>query len=113
MILYFTEAGRIKHRVLYCRKFIIIFGSSDLRVIEQLLALAAECPGGSWVFFGWVCAAQDSKLAPLSKKISPSIDTPFLKWANFLYPVLEFALKLIPVLEMGQFFILRSRKFVK
>ena len=34
MILYFREAGRIKQRVLCCRKFIIIFGSS---------ALAAEC----------------------------------------------------------------------
>ena len=43
MILYFTEAGRIKQRVLCCRKLIIIFGSSDLRVIEHLLALAAEC----------------------------------------------------------------------
>ena len=39
---------------------------------------------------------------PVLKKISHKIDTPFLKWANFLYPVLEFALKLIP----------RSRKFV-
>ena len=43
MILYFTEAGGIKQRVLCCRKFIIIFGSSYLRVIEQWLALAAEC----------------------------------------------------------------------
>ena len=41
MILYFTDAGRIKQRILCCRKFIIIFGSSDL-FIEQLLALA-EC----------------------------------------------------------------------
>ena len=24
--------------------------------------------GGTWVFFGWVCAAQDFKLAPRSKK---------------------------------------------
>ena len=24
--------------------------------------------GFTWVFFGWVCAAQDSKLAPCSKK---------------------------------------------
>ena len=23
--------------------------------------------GGTWVFFGWVCAAQDSNLAPRSK----------------------------------------------
>ena len=42
MILYNTEAGRIKQRILCCRKFIVIFGSSDL-FIEQLLALAAEC----------------------------------------------------------------------
>ena len=28
-------------------------------------------------FFGWVCAARDSKLAPRSKNISPKIDTPF------------------------------------
>ena len=37
------------------------------------------CPGGegTWVFFGWVCAARDSKLVPRSKKISPRIDTPF------------------------------------
>ena len=27
--------------------------------------------GGTWVFFGWVCAAQDSKLAPRSKKNFP------------------------------------------
>ena len=67
--------------------------------------------GGTWAFFGWVCAARDSKLPPRSKTISLTIDTPFLKWANFLYPILEFALKLIPhsILEMGQFFILRSR----
>ena len=26
---------------------------------------------GAWVFFGWVCAAQDSKLAPRSKKNFP------------------------------------------
>ena len=24
--------------------------------------------GGTWVFFEWVCAARDSKLAPRSKK---------------------------------------------
>ena len=33
--------------------------------------------GGTWVFFGWICAARDSKLAPLLKNISPKIDTPF------------------------------------
>ena len=33
--------------------------------------------GGTWVFFGWVFAARNSKLAPRSKKNSPKIDTPF------------------------------------
>ena len=33
--------------------------------------------GGTWVFFGWVCAVRDFKLAPRSKKLSPKIDTPF------------------------------------
>ena len=43
--------------------------------------------GGTWVFFGWVCAARDSILAPRSKKfplkliprsrIRPKTDTPF------------------------------------
>ena len=27
--------------------------------------------GGTWVFFGWVCAARDSRLAPRSKKKFP------------------------------------------
>ena len=27
--------------------------------------------GGTWVFFGWVCAARDSKLAPRSKNKFP------------------------------------------
>ena len=27
--------------------------------------------GGTWVFFGWVCAAPDSKLAPRSRKKFP------------------------------------------
>ena len=40
MIPYLTDAGRIKQRILCCRKFIIIFGSSDL-FMEQLLAVAA------------------------------------------------------------------------
>ena len=35
-------------------------------------AIASACPGrgggGTWVFFGLVCAARDSKLAPRSQK---------------------------------------------
>ena len=38
------------------------------------------------------------------EKSSPTIDTPFLKWANFLYPVLEFAVKLIPRSRNGPIF---------
>ena len=34
-------------------------------------------PGGTWVFCGWICAARDSKLAPLLKNISPKFDTLF------------------------------------
>ena len=34
-------------------------------------ALRAPGGGGTWVFFGWVCAARDSKLAPRSKKNFP------------------------------------------
>ena len=33
------------------------------------IAQATASPGGgTWVFFGWVCAARGSKLAPRSKK---------------------------------------------
>ena len=56
-----------------------------------------EARGGYLGIFRWVCAAGDSKLAPRSKKNSPKIDTPFKKWANFLYSVLEsFLLRLSP-----------------
>ena len=30
-----------------------------------------DARGGTWLFFGWVCAARDSKLAPRSKKNFP------------------------------------------
>ena len=30
-----------------------------------------EPGGGTWVFFGWVCAAWDSKMAPRSGKNFP------------------------------------------
>ena len=65
----------------------------NLRVTIALLfvsitaqVVTKDPPG---VFFGWVCAARDSKLAPRSIKNFPST------W--------------YPGLEMGQFFILRSR----
>ena len=49
--LLYRYAGRIKQRILCCRKFIIIFGSSDL-FIEQLLALA-ECRLLMFSFRAW------------------------------------------------------------
>ena len=52
MILYNTETGRIKQRILCCRKYIVIFGLSDL-FIEQLLALAAECRLLKFSFRAW------------------------------------------------------------
>ena len=72
-------------------------------------------PGGGALgyFLGRYVPPGTPNWHPVLKKNSPKIDTPFKKWAYFLYPVLEFALKLIPrSRKMGQFFILRSRKFV-
>ena len=43
-----------------------------------------------------------------TKKNSPKIDTPFKKWANVSYPVLKFALKLIPRSRNGPFSVLES-----
>ena len=39
-------------------------------ISERCLHKGVTLPpgGGTWVFFGWVCAARDSKLAPRSKK---------------------------------------------
>ena len=52
--------------------------------------------GGTWVFFGWVCAARNSKLAPRSKKNFP------LNW----YPVLEMGRKLTIFLLLPRPFLL-------
>ena len=85
--------------------------------LKRLLRRLTLYPGGVGLVIFWVGmrrqGLQIGTPGPLLKKISPKIDTPFKKWANFLYPVLEFVLKLIPrSRKMGQFFILRSRKFV-
>ena len=52
MILYFTEAGRIKQRILCCIKFIIIFGSNK-PFIEKSLALVAELRLLKFSFRAW------------------------------------------------------------
>ena len=59
------------------------------QLISILETLLVRVPGGTWVFFGCVCVARDSKLAPRSKK--------------------NFSWNWYPVLEMGQFFIPRYR----
>ena len=46
--------------------------SSAIFAGNRALGFLARGRGGStWVFFGWVCAARDSKLAPRSKKQFP------------------------------------------
>ena len=55
-------------------------------------------PGGEALgyFLGGYVPPRMPNWHPILKKMSAKIDTLFYKWANFLYPVLEFALKLIP-----------------
>ena len=48
----------------YCSK-------SDSKEEDRGSGTVAGGAGGPWVFLGWVCAAQDSKLAPRSKKNFP------------------------------------------
>ena len=57
----------------YNRKFTALASLSG----DEIAGGEVGARGGTWVFFGWVCAAQDYKLAPRSKKNSPKIDTPF------------------------------------
>ena len=45
--------------------------SVDLRIDIVKYEEGHLNPGGTWVFFGWVCATRDSKLATRSKKIPP------------------------------------------
>ena len=60
-------------------------GSFSLASLPKFVLPLVPGGGGTCVFLGWVCAARDSKWHPVLKKFP-------LK----LYPVLEFALKLIP-----------------
>ena len=47
-----------------------------LRLGLHVMSLARGGGGGTWVFFGWVCTARNSKFAPRSR-IRPKTDTPF------------------------------------
>ena len=62
----------------YCTVFALIYfefeGTSQALAPKGLHVALAVTPGGgggTWVFFGWVCAARDSKLAPRSRKNFP------------------------------------------
>ena len=66
-----------------------------------------QCPGGEGAlgfFLGGHVPPGTPNWHPVPKTNSPKIDTPFKKWANFVYPVLEFALKLIPRSRNGPIF---------
>ena len=66
-----------------------------------------QLPGGGGAlgyFLGGYVPPGNPNWHPVLKKNSPKIDTPFYKWANFLYPILEFALKLIPRSRNGPIF---------
>ena len=54
------------------------------------LSNATPWPGGGVLgyFLGGYVPPRTPNWHPVLEKISPKIDTPFQKWANFLYPVL-------------------------
>ena len=76
--------------------------SLELCSLNRRNELASSCPhspgagGSTWVFFGWGRAARDSKLAPRSKKKPLKVMPRSRNRPIFVYPVLEFVLKLIP-----------------
>ena len=72
--------------------------------IDKYIERVQARGGALGYFLGGYVPPGTSNWHPVVKKISPKIDTPFLKWANFLYPVLEFALKLIPRSRNGPIF---------
>ena len=55
----------------------MFLNNANISSLGYLIVVPWGGGGGTWVFFGWVCAFRDSKLAPRSKKKSPKIDTPF------------------------------------
>ena len=77
--------NQISHAARPIRSTTLIWVVTRISALVSQTSFSGETSGsaleggrvGTWVFFGWVCAAQDSKLAPRSKKNSPKIDTPF------------------------------------
>ena len=66
-------------QAIWALKWVSKIFSDSLKILE-FTRICMENPRGgwgTWVFFGWVCAARDSKLTPRFKKNSAKIDTPF------------------------------------
>ena len=99
MILYFTEAGRIKQRILCCIKFIIIFGSND-PFIEKSLALAAECRLLKFSFRAWqkYCVLSLLSIGRLSEGILINISS---KKNSFVRVFTLTILRLSAIFETG------------
>ena len=89
----FHSAWQQKGMLFHWKKsFLLIFSNLTISSVKRCVFFARML-ALEWKRKAFICAARDSKLAPRSKKKnSAKIDTPFY-W-------------------MGQFFILRSRKFV-
>ena len=53
------------------RKLSLYHLLKKIELTFKLQRTANSRRGGTWVFFGWACAARDSKLAPRSRKKFP------------------------------------------
>ena len=77
-----TKTAKKTYRTLWRRTYLYSLYKEVPPGVKKALHLMTQARlisprgGGTWVFFGWVCAARASKLAPLSKKNSPKIDAP-------------------------------------
>ena len=87
-------------------RFLVIRHHHDITATAKDYLCVSPGGGGALGYFlGGYVPPGTPNWHPVLKKNSPKIDTPFKKWANFLYPVLEFALKLIPRSRNGPIFL--------
>ena len=76
-------------------------------LISDSVPVVGPSPGGGGAlgyFLGGYVPPGTPNWHPALKKVSPKTDTRSRKWANFLHPVLEFALKQIPRSRNGPIF---------
>ena len=68
----FQNYGQLKRKFLRPKNTSSTFLKFELSSLSGAMLKTRKIPrGGTWVFFGWVCAARYSKLAPRSKKKFP------------------------------------------